>query len=538
MATGLISSPSPPTLPPVDLHDLVLGPDLTKRIPGQSEFLEKIAKYDFVLYEGEGGAGKSYILRWWLVLFLLECFLKHGLKGVRVGIFCEDYPSLEDRQLSKMRAEFPRGLGTFKQGKTTDFVLRECYGSGVLAIRNLDKPEKYSSSEFAAIAVDELTKNPLKVFNDLRWRLRWPRIERPKFAGGTNPGGIGHNWVKKYWIEKDFPRELKPKAAQFVTVKARTLDNLHLAPGYHEGLLTLPPDMARRVGAGDWDVPTGQYFPYFRRAVNVIPHAEAMRRIQPWWYRALSGDWGDVHPCCFHWHAKDEEDCVITFDEFWGRSIGEAEAGRQITEIEEHYKHLAPLRGFVFSWDAGKLSPRSSRDQPKSIDAMLNAALGKRIPKTHPADSRPGVRLIRARLMSQLIGWPADPERKIQARAPRWLISDRCTKLIDSIPEMMHDEDHVEEMAKLDHNEAQIGDDPVDSAGVGLQWMLGRTVKPDRVKEEEKLADTRRQFAARAATRPLPPPIEAPPGADPKEEFFKRFGGSAAKKKPIDPRRR
>lgn len=471
----------------------------------QREFLRAVTDYDYVLYGGEGGGGKSYILRWWLVLFLVACYKKLGLRGVRVAIFCETFKQLQDRQVSRMQAEFPRALGMFRRDPALDFVLRDEYGAGRLCIRNLADPAEYSSAEFAAIAVDELTKNGLSVFNDLRWRLRWPGIDHPKFGAGTNPGGVGHAWVKKYWVTCEYPAELEPLRSQFKLVRAKASDNPHLSPNYKQSLLTLPPEMANRVAHGNWDVYIGQYFPLFAVSIHVIPHAEAMARIQNFWKRSLSGDWGFTHPHAFHWHAKNENNFVITHDELWDRGVGETEVAKRITECEAQYFKYAPLSSFVFSWDAGKLSPRSSRDQPKSIERMISEKLGPRIPKPHPCDSRPGVRLIRARLMSQVI------------EARTWLISDRCTKLIAAIPEMIRDEQNPEEMLKVDYNETQLGDDTVDSVGTGLQWMIGTVQKPDLVKLEEQMQEVRRKFAKR-----LEP-------AKPGEDWFKKYGGSAAK---------
>lgn len=510
MATSQVISKRPATL-----RDLI---NPTER---QQEFFEKCAQFDFVLYEGEASGGKSYGLRWWLVDFLVDCYQSLGLTSVVAGLFSEDYPTLKDRHISKIRVEFPPWLGSLRRTDGgLDFVLRPEYGSGAIALRNLDDPSKYFSAEFAAIAVEELTRHPLSVFNDLRFRLRWPGIERPKFAAGTNPGGPGHAWVKKYWIVKDYPPEFKgidkrtgkpyDITKQFARVTAKASDNPYIPAGYHVANLTLPPDMARRMAHGDWEVPTGQYFPRFDPKIHVIPHAEAMERIQRWHTRSLSGDWGYDHPHCFHWHAKDERNCVITHDELWDRRIGEAEVGRRITEKEAQYFKLARLNGFAFAWDAGKLSPRASQDQPKSIEKMIREQLGPRIPHPHPNDSRPGVRLIRARLMSQVI------------EAGTWLISDRCSKLIAAIPEMMRDEAHSEEMAKMDWDESTIGDDAVDCAGVGLQWMIGTAVKPDSVKLEEKIQAVREQFLARS--HKVQPPK---PGTN----WFEQFGGQAARNK-------
>lgn len=503
---------APVTSRPRTLQELI---NPTER---QQEFFDKLKKYDFVLYEGEASGGKSYALRWWLVDFLVAAWESLRLPGVVVGLFCEDYPTLKDRHIGKIRAEFPPWLGSLtKRDGALDFVLRPEYGAGAIALRNLDDPSKYFSAEFAAIAVEELTRHPLTVFNDLRFRLRWPGIPRPKFGAGTNPGGIGHAWVKKYWITKDYPPEFKgthPRTGepyditgQFARVTAKASDNPYIAKGYHTRNLTLPPDMARRVGLGDWDLPTGQYFPHFNLKIHVIPHEQAMVRIQPWWKRALSGDWGYDHPHCFHWHAKDERNWVITFWELWDRLVGEAEVGERITAAEAQFIHLARLEAFAFAWDAGKLSPRASREQPKSIEKMIREHLGPRIPEPHPNDSSPGVRLIRARLMSQVL----------QART--WLISDRCPKLIEAIPIMMRNPDHSEEMLKIDWNEGTIGDDPVDSAGVGLQWMIGSAVKPDAVKREEAFQAVREHFAARVEL------------AKPGEDWAKQFGGYEVRRK-------
>lgn len=504
--------------------------DLINPTERQQEFFDKLAQFDFVLYEGEASGGKSYALRWWLVDFLLDAYETLGLTGVTVGLFCEDYPTLKDRHITKIRAEFPHWLGSLtRTDGGLDFVLRREYGAGAIALRNLDDPSKYYSAEFAAIAVEELTRHQLSVFNDLRFRLRWPGIERPKFGAGTNPGGPGHAWVKKYWITKEYPPEFKGTdrrtgkkydiTTQFARVTAKASDNPYLSPEYHLRNLTLPPDMARKVAHGDWDAPTGQYFPYWNSKIHVLPHAEAMARIQSHWYRALSGDWGYDHPHAFHWHAKDERNQVITFSELWDREIHETEVGRRITRREAEFFKLAPLRAFVFVWDSGKLSPRSSKEQPKSIEKLLCEGLGPKIPRPFPADSRPGVRLIRARLMSQALGHPGDPELGIPPQAPVWFISDACPRLIEALPQMMRDEDHPEEMAKMDRDAAQIGDDPVDSAGAALQWMIGTTIKPDKVKLEEKMQEVRQRFAARSEP--------ARPGVD----WFAKYGGKQAKKR-------
>lgn len=438
----------------------------------QRDFLRAIADRDYVLYGGAAGGGKSYILRWWLVLFLAWTYRALGLRNVTVGLFCEDYPGLYDRQISKILFEFPAELGELKQGTVKNFQLRPEFGGGIIALRNLDDPSKYQSAEFAAIAVDELTKSGKDVFDFLRFRLRWPGISRPKFAAATNPGSKGHRWVKKLWKDSIFPPELESVKDQFAFIQAKASDNPHLDGSYYRSLLTLPPHMAKAFAEGDWNLFTGQYFPQFSEERHVISEDECRKRIKPWHTHWLSGDWGYGHPHAIYKHSQDETGHVITYGELWERGVNETDLGRKITAACGGEKFSA----FAFSWDAGKLSPRSRPKVPKSMMQMMADALGPGIPKPYPADSSPGTRISRARLTAQLLD------------SDLWHISSDCPRLIECLPNLICDEDNPEDVLKVDFTENEIGDDPYDGASMGLQHMSMMATVPVTVMAERKVA--------------------------------------------------
>lgn len=218
--------------------------------PKQIEANRVTDRHRFTLYGGSRGPGKSYWLRWRLVRDLLR-WAKHGHYSVRVMLACEDYPSLLDRQISKILTEFPAWLGSFHQ-QAHEYRLKPEFGGGVICFRNLDDPSKYQSAEFAAIAVDELTKNKLSTFDILRGSLRWPGIERTEFSGATNPTGLGAVWVRSLWIERQFPKNLAPLADEFAFVPGLPGDNPYLSPSYFDDLQTLPEQLRKAWAEGDW----------------------------------------------------------------------------------------------------------------------------------------------------------------------------------------------------------------------------------------------------------------------------------------------
>lgn len=293
---------------------------------------EAVGIYKYILYGGAVGGGKSYWLRWELV-YLLMSFAKKGLRGVRVGLFCEDYPALKDRHLSKIQYEFPRWLGELNKSDY-EFTLSAEYGGGVICFRNLDDPSKYQSSEFAVIAVDELTKNDRTVFDFLRTRLRWANLEDTKFIAGTNPGGIGHDWVKKLWIDKTFEDNEQEKHL-FHFIPAKATDNPNLPESYYLALEGLPEKMRRAFVEGNWDVFAGQYFTEWNKEKHVIEPF-----IIPEGYKKFRAyDHGRENPACCKWYALDYDGKVFVYRELYVTGMNVDQLAAQINKLSENEEY-------------------------------------------------------------------------------------------------------------------------------------------------------------------------------------------------------
>ena len=305
-----------------EIPKLNFDTDLAKFTPRQMEVCRALdALYKFILYGGALGGGKSYLLRWIAVRILMKIYAKYGLTDVPVMLACEDYPTLKDRQISKIVREFPEWLGKYHDdhkafGKC--FILAKDYGSGIICLRNLDDPSKYQSAEFAAILVDELTKNPIDTFTDLRMRLRWPGVPDIEcvFIGGTNPGGVGHNYCKAYWVDKVYPPEfIHPVDYRpyFKYIPSKADDNPHLDQAYWTMLNTLPENLRKAFRDGSWDIFRGQAFS-FMRELHVIKPLPIPK------HAALYStfDWGFGAPFSWGWWWVDNDGRIYRFAEFYG----------------------------------------------------------------------------------------------------------------------------------------------------------------------------------------------------------------------------
>lgn len=404
--------------------------------PKQQEALALARKYKYVLYGGAMGGGKSYWLRWTLVNLLLYYGLPKekgglGIKHVMVGLFCEDYPALNDRHLSKINTEFPAELGTYKV-TTHTFVLNEDLGGGVIAFRNLDDASKYQSSEFGAIAVDELTKNPKETFDFLRTRLRWPGIERPRFLGATNPGSIGSEWVKRMWIEHRF-EDTEQEQKEFVYVPAKLSDNPHISPAYLASLQGMPEEMRRAFVEGDWDVFQGQYFTEWRREL----HTCAPKQILPHYRKFIMGDYGYAKPSAVYWGYVDEDGVFNIYRELYGSGMTYRDLGKAIAELTP-----ASERIDFAVFDPAIWSSKGENDELLNGADLLQAGW--------KSVRKDGMTLVRGD-NHRVVGWnalrqlmrPVDINGRATSRLQVW---QNCTDLMRTMPTLVYDQKNPEDL--------------------------------------------------------------------------------------------
>lgn len=422
--------------------------------------------------------GKSFVLRWAALLYLIYLYQKYKIKHIPVGLFSEDYPTLKDRQITRIKREFPSQLGELKETKDEGlgFFLVPALGEGRIMLRNLDDPSKYMSTEFAGEFVEELTRNDEQTFKDIRNRLRYPGIPEVKFMGASNPGGIGHGWVKKYFIDQTTD---DPEQGRFVYVHANVYDNHYISEDYVKQLESLPPQQRKAYLEGSWDVFAGQYFDEWSRNLHVIKPYMPIQEV------IIGGmDWGRTKPFSFHLTQISKvfyEDTSFyrakTFFEVYGTNKKPSEWDE---EIKSHLtKYNLTLSSILWARADPKIfsklddGSKSIRDQFVDADSRWRTIL-------RPANN------------DRISGWnilhdwlSIAPDGK-----PYWQITEECHNLIRTLPELIHDELHVEDV------DTEGEDHAADDQRYQFKHVKWIDAKLGAVKENRQAINFRKKFAA------------------------------------------
>jgi len=444
--------------------------------PRQWELWDAVDAKRYVLYGGARGGGKSYILRWTAVRLLIQWF-QQGHRGVRVGVFCEDYPTLQDRQIAKVKVEFPQWLGTWNEQRK-EYTLKKSYGGGVICFRNLDEPSKYQSSEFAAILVEELTKNPVQTFDILRGSLRWPGIEETKFVAATNPGGIGHLWVRDYWVNGRFPKEMQNRADQFAFVQSLPSDNPHLAAGYWEELNSLPEHLRKAWVEGSWDVFEGQAFSEWSREQHVT--TVSPRPDDPEWTWFAGLDWGYRDPAVLVLFAQHREGDILARKEVVVREKTPFQFGKLCGEVLNRFPLPEWILGDSSMWAVSDGGPTYATEFARG----LAEALPNRAPPLAPSPKGRGSRVARVNRMHEMLRWSVAEDGEVKPwTKPRLRFHEKdCPTCIATIPALPVDQ--------LNHED--IDTDADDHAFDAVTYALMGPIKlPDGVADADGPTENR-----------------------------------------------
>lgn len=467
------------------MNETLLFTELAGFQPKQKEawFTLLDPKTKYMLYGGSMGPGKSYTLRWSALGYAFYIFGKYGIRDIPIGLFSKDYPTLRDRQIAKISMEFPEWLGKINESQLWGlaFNISPKYGGGHIMLRNLDDPSKYKSTEFAAEFVEELTENDEEKFRLLKTRLRYPNLPEVKFMGATNPGGIGHGYCKRNFVDG---AALDDERERYAYVHATVYDNKFQTQEYIKQLESLPEKEKKMYLYGSWDVFEGQFFSEWNEKVHVCnPFTPAPGSL------IVGGmDWGrsskPSHLTAFYAGFDVVEKVIFnesssfyrcrTFLEVTGKDKSPEEWNEEIQKrlLDDHGLTLDNI-AWVHA-DTAMFHPK----EDGSISIANQFAT---------ADSR-WLTLLRTSNKDRVGGWEVLHKwlRIAPDGIPYWRVARNCKHTTRTLPELIHDDNIPEDL------DSDGEDHPADAQRymkMHLKWIDGNVgaVLTDRLQPTQQL---------------------------------------------------
>ena len=304
-----------------------------------------------VLFGGAAGGGKSYGQMVDALLFALT------YAGSKQLVLRRTFAELDKSLIRTSLSLFPREIytfnssthtGRFKNGSIIDFG----YCAAEIDVY------QYQSAEYDVIRFDELTHFTESQYIYLISRVRGANSYPKQVKSSTNPGGIGHGWVKARFVDpspfgKSFVGE---DGLSRIFIPALLDDNKFLAlgdPHYRERLLALPEREKKALLYGDWNIFEGQYFTEFNRERHICAPFEIPKS----WRKYRSIDYGLDRLACL-WIAVGPNGVSYVYREFCQSNMTISQAARAICErtpaCEEIYATLAPPDLWSRSQETGK----------------------------------------------------------------------------------------------------------------------------------------------------------------------------------------
>ncbi len=318
------------------------GFQITKK---QLQFIMSTA--DEVLFGGAAGGGKS-----WAQLIDAFLFAIKYPKSKQL-IMRRTFPELNRSLIMKSQEIYPQEMCSYKVAKSM-----WVFNNGSIIEFGYCESESdvtiYQSAEYDIIRIDEVTHFTPFQYTYLLSRIRGVNDYPKQMKCTTNPGNIGHAFIKKRFITGFEPDKIYENEIgnTHVFIQSKVYDNPFLMkqdPAYIKRLKELPEAERKALLDGDWDIFEGQAFTEWRNAPDngrTYTHVIRPFEIPDSWPRYRSFDFGYAKPFSVGWWAVDQDGRVYRYRELYGCSGEENEGVRltpkeiaaRIKEIENKYE--------------------------------------------------------------------------------------------------------------------------------------------------------------------------------------------------------
>lgn len=424
--------------------------------PKQEEFCKSKAKY--TCYGGARGGGKSFVAREKAILLALY------YPGIQILLLRRTYPELYKNHVLPLQQELKsKQKEKFAIWNTQDKIFTFPNESRiVLGYCDTEADVlQYQGQAYEAIFIEEATHftefqfNCLKECNRLSGQCN--KQIKPRMYLTCNPGGVGHVWVKRLFIDRDYSENENPEDYKFIP--ALVYENEYIMkndPDYVKALESLPEDRKKAMLYGDWDIFEGQFFTEFKRDVHVIEPFEIPKD----WYIYFTLDYG-LDMLAGYWIAVDYNKNAYVFREVYKPNLLVSQARDLIKSMtnENVYIYLAPP----------DLKNRHKETGKSTFDIFAEGGIN--LYETNND---------RIQGWLQVKEWLKTHKDEQGYETARLKIFNTCTNLIRCIPQLQHDEKRVEDVATEPH---EITHAPDALRGFCVYW----TQEPIFVPEKKEL---------------------------------------------------
>lgn len=307
-------------------------PDYTAS-PRQTKF-HKSTAFE-TLYGGAAGGGKTAAIVAEAVTYGLQ------YPKSRIYIFRKTIPELKQSivpEIHKQCSDFiniAKGLTYNSQDRVFHFT-----NGSIIQLAYLETAAdmyRYQSAEIHLLLMDELTHFTKEEYEFLKTRVRTAGNQRLKVMAATNPGNIGHAWVKSYFIDIAQPEtiytDVHGNTRMFIPAKVSDHPDKNFRDTYSRQLSSLSdPNLRRAYLEGDWDIFAGQAFEEWKRETEEGKpyHVVTPFEIPRHWVRWIAYDWGYNSFAAAVWLTKDPStERTYLYREFYEHAmIASAQAER------------------------------------------------------------------------------------------------------------------------------------------------------------------------------------------------------------------
>ena len=405
-------------------------------------------------FGGARGPGKSHALFGQVAVD--DCQRVPGLKCLylrKIGKNARE--QFEDLRRSVLRL-------TPHDFKTQSGSLHFPNGSRILIghFNNESDIDNYLGLEYDLIAIEEATTLTESKYKALRDSNRTSKTNwRPRIYATTNPGGTGHAWFKKRFIEPARSGAETDTRFIFATVD----DNVFVNKEYVKNLSENTGWKLKAYRYGDWDIAAGQFFTTFRRDVHSV-EPEDIPRISPdiadYWG---SLDYGWNHYTVFHLFMKFDGMTYVIGEHADRLMSVECHAEAIHGLLERHGLTIGDLGNCVAGTDI--FAQRGAKNAETIADQYEEAGIDLRSANTD-----------RITGWAQILRLLGDVDRNIPAKIK---ISRNCLRLLETLPILEHDPNRPEDVKKVDTDENGTGGDDAGDClryGVMVNNSLGITI--------------------------------------------------------------